>query len=483
MAETYNNLIGGEWVPGADPIANINPSDVTDTIGLYAQATAAQLDHAVAVAKNAQREWQKTGLEQRQQVLDAVGRELMDRSEELGRLLSREEGKPLAEGKGEVFRAGQFFCYYAAEVLRQIGETADSVRPGIEIDIRREPMGVVAVISPWNFPIATASWKIAPALAYGNAVIWKPANQTPASAWALAEILTRVGLPVGTFQLLMGPGAAIGNALVGHRDVDAVTFTGSYAVGRQVAAAVAGNLGKYQLELGSKNALLVMDDADLDLAVAAAVSGGYSGTGQKCTASSRLLVHSAVHDAFVDRLADALKSMKVGPALAPQTQMGPVVSDTQLAANLRWMGQIKQSGARIVYGGERITLEQDGFYMTPALISESTNDMPFNREEMFGPIAAVQRIESYEEGLAVANDTDYGLVAGIFTASLARATHFRRHIQTGCVTVNLPTAGTDYHVPFGGRKNSSSGPREQGRAAAEFYTQVKTAYIRAGEPE
>ena len=175
--------------------------------------------------------------------------------------------------------------------------------------------------------------------------------------------------------------------------------------------------------------------------------------------------------------------MKVGPALAPQTQMGPVVSDTQLAANLRWMGQIKQSGARIVYGGERITLEQDGFYMTPALISESTNDMPFNREEMFGPIAAVQRIESYEEGLAVANDTDYGLVAGIFTASLARATHFRRHIQTGCVTVNLPTAGTDYHVPFGGRKNSSSGPREQGRAAAEFYTQVKTAYIRAGEPE
>ncbi|MAO91114.1 MAG: aldehyde dehydrogenase family protein [Rhodospirillaceae bacterium] len=483
MAETYNNLIGGEWVPGADPIANINPSDVTDTIGLYAQATAAQLDHAVAVAKDAQREWQKTGLEQRQQVLDAVGRELMDRSEELGRLLSREEGKPLAEGKGEVFRAGQFFCYYAAEVLRQIGETADSVRPGIEIDIRREPMGVVAVISPWNFPIATASWKIAPALAYGNAVIWKPANQTPASAWALAEILTRVGLPMGTFQLLMGPGAAIGNALVGHRDVDAVTFTGSYAVGRQVAAAVAGNLGKYQLELGSKNALLVMDDADLDLAVAAAVSGGYSGTGQKCTASSRLLVHSAVHDAFVDRLADALKSMKVGPALAPQTQMGPVVSDTQLAANLRWMGQIKQSGARIVYGGERITLEQDGFYMTPALISESTNDMPFNREEMFGPIAAVQRIESYEEGLAVANDTDYGLVAGIFTASLARATHFRRHIQTGCVTVNLPTAGTDYHVPFGGRKNSSSGPREQGRAAAEFYTQVKTAYIRAGEPE
>jgi aldehyde dehydrogenase (NAD+) len=195
------------------------------------------------------------------------------------------------------------------------------------------------------------------------------------------------------------------------------------------------------------------------------------------------LVHTALHDAFVDRLAAALTALTVGPALDPATQMGPVVSEAQLASNLRWMDQIKQSGARIVCGGERLTLPQDGYYMAPALISESTNDMAFNREELFGPIAAVQEITSYEEGLNIANDTDYGLVAGIFTASLARATHFRRHIQTGCVTVNLPTAGTDYHVPFGGRKNSSSGPREQGRAAAEFYTQVKTAYIRAGEPE
>lgn len=481
--DVCKNLIGGEWVAGSDPVENINPSDLTDRIGLYAQATQAQLDYAVEVAGAAQMVWQKTGLEERQRVLDAIGRELMDRSEELGRLLSREEGKPLAEGKGEVYRAGQFFCYYAGEVLRQIGETADSVRPGIEIDVRREPMGVVAVISPWNFPIATASWKIAPALAYGNAVIWKPANQTPASAWALAEIMTRVGLPNGTFQLLMGPGSSLGNGLAGHKSVDAVTFTGSYSVGRQVAMAASENLGKYQLELGSKNALLVMDDADLDLAVAAAVGGGYSGTGQKCTASSRLLVHTALHDAFVDRLAAALTALTVGPALDPATQMGPVVSEAQLASNLRWMDQIKQSGARIVCGGERLTLPQDGYYMAPALISESTNDMAFNREELFGPIAAVQEITSYEEGLNIANDTDYGLVAGIFTASLARATHFRRHIQTGCVTVNLPTAGTDYHVPFGGRKNSSSGPREQGRAAAEFYTQVKTAYIRAGEPE
>ncbi|MDF1749181.1 MAG: aldehyde dehydrogenase family protein [Alphaproteobacteria bacterium] len=483
MTEVYNNLIGGEWVSGADPIANINPSDITDTVGFYAQATEQQLDLAVEIAHAAQPVWQKTGLEERQRVLDVIGRELMARSEELGQLLSREEGKPLVEGKGEVYRAGQFFCYYAAEVLRQIGETADSVRPGIEIDIRREPMGVVAVISPWNFPVATASWKIAPALAYGNSVIWKPANQTPASAWALAEIMTRAGLPAGVFQLLMGPGADIGNGLAGHKDIDAVTFTGSYAVGRQVAAAAAVNLGKYQLELGSKNALLVMEDADLDLAVAAAVGGGYSGTGQKCTASSRLLVHTAIHDQFVDRLSDALKAMKVGHALAADTQMGPVVSETQLSANLEWMEKIKASGAHIVCGGERLKLAQDGFYMAPALISESTNDMAFNREELFGPIAAVQRIETYEEGLKIANDTDYGLVAGLFTASLARATHFRRHIQTGCVTVNLPTAGTDYHVPFGGRKNSSSGPREQGRAAAEFYTQVKTAYIRAGDPE
>jgi len=483
MAEVFGNLIAGDWVEGSEPVRNINPSDVTDTIGYYAQATPDQVEVAIAAARQARTEWRATGLEQRQTVLDSIGRELMARSEELGQLLSREEGKPLAEGRGEVYRAGQFFTYYAAETLRQIGENADSVRPGIEIDIRREPIGVVAVISPWNFPIATASWKIAPALAFGNAVIWKPANQTPASAWALAEIITRAGLPTGTFQLLMGPGGDVGQHLAGHAGVDAVSFTGSLAIGRRIAAAVASTLGRYQLELGSKNALLVMEDAKLDRAVAAAIAGGYSGTGQKCTASSRLLVHRDLHDAFIEKLSSALQSLRVGHALVAETQMGPVISADQLTANLAWMETARGSGARIVCGGERLHLAQDGYYMSPALIAETTNDMAINREELFAPITTVQRIDSYEEGLNIANDTEYGLVAGIFTASLARATHFRRHVETGCVTINLPTAGTDYHVPFGGRKNSSSGPREQGRAAVEFYTQMKTAYINPGDPE
>ncbi len=482
MTDNYKNLIDGRWQEGASTIENRNPSDVSDLIGHFAQADDAQLEAAVSAARQAMPAWRNVGLEQRQSMLERIGRELMDRAEELGTLLSREEGKPVAEGKGEVYRAGQFFTYYAAEVLRQLGENADSVRPGVEIDVRREPMGVVAVISPWNFPTATASWKIAPALAYGNTVIWKPANQTPASAWALADIIMRAGVPQGAFQLLMGRGAQIGNGLAAHSGVDAVTFTGSYAVGRQVAMAASANLTKYQLELGSKNALLVMDDADIDLAVAAAVAGAYSGSGQKCTASSRLLVHDPVHDQFVDKLSAAIGALKVGHALEEGTQIGPIISGEQLQSNLDWIARAKNSGAQIVTGGGAMEMAHEGHYMAPSLLVGTSNDADFNREEMFAPVAAVQRIGSYDEGLHIANDTEYGLVAGIFTNALARATHFRRHVETGCVTVNLPTAGTDYHVPFGGRKNSSSGPREQGRSAAEFYTQIKTAYIRAGEP-
>ena len=293
----------------------------------------------------------------------------------------------------------------------------------------------------------------------------------------------RAGFPDGVFQLVMGPGSVVGNALASHREVDAITFTGSYEVGCQVALAAAANLTKFQLELGSKNALLVMDDANIDLAVSAAVVGGYSGTGQKCTASSRLLIHEKVHDQFVEKLTGALSSLHVGHALEPTSQMGPVVSARQLDSNLSWLEKARQAGAHLVTGGERLRLKHDGHYMSPALLVDTENSMEFNREEMFGPIAAVQKIRDFEHGLSVVNDTRYGLVAGIFTASLARATHFRRNAQTGCVMVNLPTAGTDYHVPFGGRKDSSSGPREQGRLAAEFYTQVKTAYVMAGQPE
>ncbi|WP_420548104.1 aldehyde dehydrogenase family protein [Curvivirga sp.] len=482
MSEIYRNFIAGEWATSNNAIDNINPSDISDVIGQYAQASAAQLQETIEAAKQAQKEWQATSLEKRQAVLNKIGEEMMARSAELGELLAREEGKPRAEGVGEVYRAGQFFTYYAAEVLRQIGENADSVRDGVEVDIRREPMGLVGVISPWNFPTATASWKIAPALAYGNAVIWKPANLTPASAWALTEIISRQDIPKRLFSLVMGSGAEIGQNLIEHPEINAISFTGSYQVGKTIARASAENFTKFQLELGSKNALLVMDDADLDIAIPAAAGGAFGGTGQKCTASSRLIVHESIHDQFVERMLEATKAFKVGHALTEGTQLGPVASEAQLNANLDYMKLAAEEGCEIAYGGERLNLEHDGFYMSPALLLGGNNQMRVNREEMFAPATCVIKVGSYEEGLATVNDTDYGLTAGIITQSLAKATHFRRHAETGCVMVNLPTAGTDYHVPFGGRKNSSYGSREQGKYAEEFYTQVKTSYIFSGSP-
>ncbi|MDU8927379.1 aldehyde dehydrogenase family protein [Alisedimentitalea sp. MJ-SS2] len=482
MSDTKLNFVAGEWVSGDSEIENRNPSDLSDLVGMFAQASSDQLDATLDQAHQAQREWAAYGMERKQAVLMNIGNELMARAEELGTLLAREEGKPFAEGKGEVYRAGQFFTYYAAECLRQLGENADSVRDGVEIDVRREAVGVVAVISPWNFPTATASWKIAPALCYGNAVVWKPANITPASAVALTEIISRQDIPKGLFSLVMGSGRAIGQRLVESPKVNAISFTGSVPVGKGIAAAAIQNLTKVQMEMGSKNALAVMDDADLDLAVTLALGGAFGGTGQKCTASSRLVVHEAIHDAFAEKLVAGAKAMKVGHALAEGTQMGPVVSQQQLDENLAYVDLGRSEGAELACGGERLTMETEGFYMSPGVFLNTTNDMRINREEMFAPLTSVIKVGSYDEALSVVNDTNFGLTSGIVTQSLARATHFRRNARTGVVTVNLPTAGTDYHVPFGGRGDSSYGPREQGKNAAEFYTTVKTAYISAGSP-
>lgn len=480
---TKLNLIAGEWLAGENELENRNPSDLSDLIGMFAQAGPDQLDTTLDRARLAQTEWSAYGLERKQAVLMNIGNELMARAEELGTLLSREEGKPFAEGKGEVYRAGQFFTYYAAECLRQIGENADSVRDGIEVDVRREPVGVVAVISPWNFPTATASWKIAPALCYGNAVVWKPANMTPASAVALTEIIEKQDIPKGLFSLVMGAGRSIGQRLVESPKVNAITFTGSVPVGKGIASAAIQNLTKVQMEMGSKNALAVLDDADLDLAATLALGGAFGGTGQKCTASSRLIVHESVHDSFVDKLVAGAEAMKVGHALEKGTQMGPVVSAEQLQENLSYVELGKSEGAELACGGKRLERPHEGFYMSPGVFLNTTNGMRINREEMFAPLTCVIKVGSYDEALATVNDTNFGLTSGIVTKSLARANHFRRNARTGVVTINLPTAGTDYHVPFGGRGDSSYGPREQGKAAAEFYTTVKTAYISAGSPD
>lgn len=481
MTNRTEIFVDGAWQAGASTIENRNPSDVSDVIGHYAQASADQLDAALDAARRAQPQWWAAGVQKRHDVLMAIGTELMARAEEIGRMVAREEGKPLAEGKGEVYRAGQFFTYFAAEVLRNQGDLAESVRPGIEIDVRREPVGVVAIISPWNFPVATPAWKIAPALAFGNAVVWKPANVTPASAVALTEIIARQDIPKGLFNLVTGAGREVGQRLVESRAADAISFTGSVPVGRGIAASAVANMTKVQMEMGSKNPMLIMDDADLDLAVAHASNSAFGGTGQKCTAASRLIVHDAIHDTFVEKLVAAAKALKVGHALEDGTQIGPVVSESQLNQNLDYVAVGKSEGAELLCGGDRLERPTEGYYMAPAVFAGTRNDMRINREEMFAPVTCVMKASSYEEALSIANDTEFGLTAGIMTRSLARASHFRANMRAGCVMVNLPTAGTDYHVPFGGRGASSFGPREQGRYAAEFYTAVKTAYVFAGE--
>jgi aldehyde dehydrogenase (NAD+) len=452
---TFSNYIGGEWTRGGETIANVNPSDTSDVIGHYASATPDEALQAVDAAREAFSGWSQSGLEERKAILDAIGDELIARKDELGRLLSREEGKPLAEGIGEVARAGQFFQYFGAEVLRQMGEHAASVRPGVDVDVTREPLGVVGIVTPWNFPTAVAAWN---------------------SAWALTEIISRSGLPAGAFNLVTGPGSTTGDALTRAAGVDAISFTGSVAVGRHIARNAIDNMARVQLEMGSKNALVVLQDADLDLAVQCAINGAFFGTGQKCTASSRLVVEESIHDDFVERMKKAMQKLVVGHALEPETQIGPVVDARQLEQNLSYLQLARDEGAILECGGDTPTLDKEGFYMTPALFTGTTNSMRVNREEIFGPVTCVIKVADYEEALAVSNDTDFGLTAGIMTTSLKHASHFRRHSRSGCVMVNLPTAGTDYHVPFGGRKASSYGPREQGQYAKEFYTVVKTAY-------
>ena len=477
MLKQFPNYIGGAWVPGASWTANRNPSDLADVIGEYAQADAEQTNAAVLAADRASVAWGVSSIQDRANILDKAGSDILARKEELGRLLAREEGKTLPEGIGETVRAGHIFKFFAGEALRLPGEKLPSVRPGVEVEITREPVGVVGLITPWNFPIAIPAWKIAPALAFGNTVVFKPAQWTPGCAWVLAEILANAGLPPGVFNLVMGSGSIVGDTLVNHPRVAALSFTGSMEVGRGIAQKAISRMAKFQLEMGSKNPLVVVDDADLPTAVNVAVQGAYFSTGQRCTASSRLIVTDAVHDRFVAALTEKLASLRVDNALTPGTDIGPVVERPQLEQDLEYISVGQREGARLAAGGERLTRATDGYYLAPALFVDATPTMRISREEIFGPVACVIRAKNYDEALAIANDTDTGLSAGIVTTSLKYASHFKRHAQAGMVMVNLPTAGVDYHVPFGGRKGSSYGPREQGRYAAEFYTTVKTTYL------
>ena len=475
----FRNYIGGAWTKGSAESININPSNLDDVIGEYSCADQNNVKEAIGAARSALIPWLKVSLQERSDMLDRIGSEIISRREELGRLLSREEGKTLPEGIGEVTRAGMVFRFFAGEVLRLSGERLSSVRPGIDIEVFREPVGVVGVISPWNFPIAIPAWKIAPALAFGNCVVFKPANLVPGSAWALSEIISRAGLPDGVFNLVMGSGPVVGEMLVQSPAVAALTFTGSNEVGRALANKAIARGARVQLEMGGKNPLVILDDANLEVAVHCAIQGAFYSTGQRCTASSRLVVTENIHDLFVEKIVEKMKALTVDDALKPGTDIGPVVNEAQLTQDLDYLQLGRQDGAQLVFGGEILRRETRGYYLAPALFTETNNAMRINREEIFGPIASVIKVRDYEEALAVANDTEFGLTSGIVTTSLRLATDFKKRAEAGVVMVNLPTAGVDYHVPFGGRKGSSYGPREQGTYAKEFFTVVKTAYTLA----
>jgi aldehyde dehydrogenase (NAD+) len=479
MTDLHKNYIAGEWVAGASVTRNVSPSNTDDVIGEYAQASAPQVDEAVKAARAALHGWARTTPQERHDLLLKVSLEIAARKEELGRLLAREEGKTLPEAIGEVGRASQIFDFFAGEVLRIPGEKFPSVRPGVDIEVTREPVGVVGIIAPWNFPIAIPAWKIAPALAYGNTVVFKPADLVPGSAHALAEIIVRAGAPKGVFNLVMGRGSIVGQAMLDHPHVDAISFTGSVATGKRVAVACTERMRKFQLEMGGKNPLVVLDDADLKVAVESAVNGAYFSTGQRCTASSRLIVTEGIYGRFADALSERMRGLVVDDAVKPGVHVGPVVDEGQLDQDLSYVEIGKGEGAKLKLGGERLNRQTPGFYMAPALFVDASNDMRISREEIFGPVAAMIPAKSYDHALELANDTEFGLCAGICTTSLKHASHFKRNVEAGMAMVNLPTAGVDYHAPFGGRKGSSLGAREQGRYAAEFYTIVKTAYTQA----
>lgn len=478
VSDVHQNHIGGAWVRGDSTVADVNPSDLRDVVGEYAVATQAQVDQAIEAATHAGPGWAGATPQERAAPLETIGLELAARANELGELLSREEGKPRAEGIGEVLRASQIFRFFAGEALRMSGEHLRSVRPGVDVDILREPLGVVGLITPWNFPIAIPAWKIAPALAFGCTVVFKPAELVPASAWALVEIASRAGLPDGVLNLVIGPGRVVGERMLADHRVRGVSFTGSQAIGARVAQTMAARFGKYQLEMGGKNPLVILDDADLDVAVDCAVQGAFYQTGQRCTASSRLIATETIHDAFVEATVQKMRSLRVGHALEDGTDIGPVVSESQLEQDLEYLEVGAKEGADLVFGGARLERETPGYYLEPALLVDTRNDMRVNREEIFGPVATVLRAQDTDHALSLANDTEFGLAAGVVTTSLRNAARFRDGLQAGIVTINLPTAGVDYHVPFGGTKASSSGSREQGRYAVEFYTTVKTAYVR-----
>lgn len=478
QTELTSSLIGGEWLEEGEIRQNTNPSDSSDVVSTYYEATAEQTRKAIDVANTAQKEWAKSSIYQRQKILNFIGDKLLDQKDYYGEILSREAGKPIAEATDEIVKSAEFFHYFAAEAIRNKGAYMDSPRDNVDIEIINVPVGVVGVITPWNYPMAIPAWKIAPALAFANSVVYKPSDTTTASAYILAKIIDSSPLPKGVFNLVLGKGSIVGNELSSSSKVDAITFTGSVATGRLLAKNSIDHMIKLQLEMGSKNSLIVLDDADLELAVQAAVKGSYNATGQKCTATAKLIVTEKIHDRFLARMKEEIGKLKVGNSLDKNTQLGPAISKTQLEQNLGYIKLGIEEGATLVCGGEKLEREHEGNYFSPALFIDGKSSMRLNQEEIFGPISCIIKVKDYDEAIEVLNDTEYGLSGGIITNDLHYAMRFKHDADIGNVMINLPTAGMDNHVPFGGKKSSSFGSREKSYSASSFYTTTKTAYIK-----
>ncbi|MCM3714812.1 alpha-ketoglutaric semialdehyde dehydrogenase GucD [Halalkalibacter oceani] len=481
-AKTYLNYINGEWIASSseEVTKSISPANKNEVVGYVQKSTKEDLDKAVAAAKAAQASWRKLSGAARGEFLYKVANILEKNLDDIAETMTREMGKTLPEAKGETARGVAILRYYAGEGLRKVGDVIPSTDSEALMFTTRAPLGVVGVITPWNFPVAIPIWKMAPALIYGNTVVLKPAGETVVTAAKVIECFAEAGLPSGVVNMVSGSGSVIGQGIIDHPDINGITFTGSDQVGKQVGQGALARGAKYQLEMGGKNPVIVTNDADLDLAVEATISGGLRSTGQKCTATSRVIVQSGVYEEFREKLVAKVKELKIGDGLEGDTWMGPCSSESQLNTVLSYVEKGKEEGAKLLYGGEKVQEAglENGFYVQPAVFDGVTSEMAIAQEEIFGPVLALMKVETIEEALQVANDVKFGLSASIFTTNISNMLSFIEDMDAGLVRINAESAGVELQAPFGGMKQSSSHSREQGQAAIEFFTSIKTVFVK-----
>jgi aldehyde dehydrogenase (NAD+) len=476
------NFINGKWKHSLhqETEASINPANKYEIVGYVQKSTKEDLDEAVAAAKQAQIGWRKLSGSARGDYLYKTANLIEQNLDVIAETMTREMGKTLPEAKGETARGVAILRYYAGEGMRKVGDVIPSTDADALMFTQRAPLGVVGIITPWNFPVAIPVWKMAPALIYGNTVVLKPAQETSVTAAKVMECFAEAGFPDGVINMITGAGSVIGQAIVDHPDIAGITFTGSDQVGKRVGQGALARGAKYQLEMGGKNPVIVAEDADLDLAVEATISGGLRSTGQKCTATSRVIVQSAVYENFKEKLIAEVSRLKVGNGLSADTWMGPCASENQLNMVLSYIKKGAEEGAALLCGGQRVEdagLEH-GFYVQPTVFDDVTSSMTIAQEEIFGPVLALIKVDTLEQALEIANDVKFGLSASIFTRNISNMLSFIKEMDAGLVRINAESAGVELQAPFGGMKQSSSHSREQGQAAIEFFTSIKTVFVK-----